>query len=221
MKELIGIFMQSLFELYQTADLGELVRIAQDSLGTLIQIAENRSGSPAQVISAYLNLIESIQAPVFNFVHQITVNDNGAIQRSVQWFLSALEFTKKKQSNQYSINVPDLFQGYSEETREALTQEFQLLDEYYWEKRLRRVKTKYFLQKFAAENPTSGVSSFIHPSGSSDAELLKNFQLDGYISDDDLEDLSADSVVLPENYFPAINFPNLPILTNIIPEFIK
>lgn len=221
LKTLISIFFKPLAEVYQSANLGELLVLVKTTISKILEVAENRCLSSSAAFSAYRKIIDEIEEPLFQFLLQMVKNDKGSIEETINWFLKLVDNLRKDREDPYTVDFDTVFDVLSDEDLEKLQKEVHLLDHHMFATKYQR---EIRLSKFEKDNRTTinetAIENILLPKqGNDDLDIGEHLGIDGFISDEDLEDLSISDSPLTRELFLKYALPNLPFLNSLVPQF--
>mmetsp|Transcript_4068 Transcript_4068/g.5048 ORF Transcript_4068/g.5048 Transcript_4068/m.5048 type:complete len:793 (-) Transcript_4068:104-2482(-) len=222
LKNLTSLFFKPLAEAYQSADMNALLSLGKKSIAKILSVAENRSQSSSAAFAAYRDIVDEIEKPLFEFAHQIIQNDSGTLEETINWFLALLDKIRKDRNDPYCIDFDDLTAGLYPSEIEALERDLNELDHSVFMKlHLREIKVKALKEYHQQENPSDGEISLTEllasPGQSDGIDLGEHLGVSGFISDEDLEDLSISEFESGSKSWNSV--PKLHALSLLAPKF--
>lgn len=206
--------------------MGSLLSIIKKSISKILTIAENRAQSSSSAFAAYRDVVDEMERPLFNFVHQIIQNDNGPLEETTKWFLALVDKIRKDRDDPYYINFNLLTKDLYPYEIENFYKELDELDSIHFRKQYLRKLREEALSEYYG-NTDFSISDVLNTQNQSDGvDLGHRLGVSGFISDGDLEELSAvvpssGAFSLRTDSLKNSNYPELHVLKSLAPKFAK
>lgn len=219
LKTMTGIFFQPLMNAYQSANIGDLLSVIKDTANRILAVAENKCASPSASFGAYREILDSLEAPLFAFVHELFTKDDGSMEKTIKWTLALFDIIRKDRDSPYTLQIGSILEGIHPWDRSTLWKELALLDDLRfrkWFARDLRLKAATIDPEEAFVDGKLSIEN-IMKFQASESSVGEELGLSGYVSDEDLDDISNQN----ERPFEVSDPQSFPFLCSLIPLFVR
>eukprot|EP01111_Echinosteliopsis_oligospora_P018613 TRINITY_DN864_c0_g1_i1.p1 TRINITY_DN864_c0_g1~~TRINITY_DN864_c0_g1_i1.p1 ORF type:complete len:594 (-),score=92.81 TRINITY_DN864_c0_g1_i1:111-1892(-) len=120
MKEVIPIFYGPFSAFFCKSDISHQFEEMVHSTRDFVKASKEAANLPIEErVAVYEQLARRDQGDTFTFLHNATLNDDGGIEHSIQWYVNFLQFVHSRPA----LDIQSLMIPLSEQQRSALSQE--------------------------------------------------------------------------------------------------
>ena len=210
-----SIFFQPLIQTYATANISNLLSVVKDACSQILAVAEDKCASPSASVGAYRAILDSLEQPVFAFCHDTFSKDDGTMESTINWLLSLVDLVRKDRETKYTLRMHSVLAQVNPQEQIELEDDLRKLDDIHFRKQFsREVRTKAAKEgsEITLDQVLKGSTSSSTPGA---LNIGDDLGLNGYISDEDLDDISTEKPSRVTGEY------KLPVLVSLVPCFIQ